>query len=600
MCEKCIRSSSSPRQSEPQRLLREVETLRSRRHSNLISLLASYHFTSVESEYEVTTLHLIFPWADTNLWEWMNSLEPPLTLRDKSHHERRIHLCSAMCALESGLSYLHRESKGQITGHHDLKPENILVINNQLKIADFGRSHLRPATSGSDTEGREGLGTYIYQPPEYWGDDDRDFHFKHGRAFDVWSMGCIMIELATLAVDDWETGMVLKFKEERENNKIWGKPKLADIRCEGKDCSFHNNLRAVEKWVASLRHHKRSFGPLRQILNITLKMIAKDPKSRLYAWEAEMDLHEALNFDDRGHLLELGALRVQHPPPEIRNGFQTPLHRAATEGKCERLFELLDVGWPMFVQDEFGRTSFDLIEQGGNIRIRETFYERLGHQSNSVATIANRGSILLQMAKEGRVERVDDLLKDGVNPLLINSEGYCASHVVAQCGRICALERLLGRNRREQLKQRDFKWADTPLLKAASSGHANVVDYLLSPSPDIKYYPDIEDHQKEGKTALFLAAEWGHTEVISVLLRHKAQVFTQRVRDWKGRYGHEGETPIHAAARFGYPEALKLLLEAEDADRCLKHKDASGRTPELLALSEGNDQCVEVLRQRKK
>ena len=134
-------------------------------------------------------------------------------------------------------------------------------------------------------------------------------------------------------------------------------------------------------------------------------MIAKDPKSRLYAWEAEMDLYEVLSFDDhRLHLLDLEALRVQPPPPEIRNGFQTPLHRAATEGKCERLLELLDFGWPMFVQDEYGRTSFDLIEQGDNIRIREAFYGRLGFQSKNLATISNHGAMLLQMAEKGKVK----------------------------------------------------------------------------------------------------------------------------------------------------------------------------------------------------
>jgi serine/threonine protein kinase len=107
-------------------------------------------------------------------------------------------------ALVSAVSFLHREIDGIVTSHHDLKPDNILWLGGSLKICDLGRSHLLPAADGSETEGRAGLGTFSYQPPEYYNDDGTRSSRKHGRAFDVWSLGCILLEMATLIVYGWQ------------------------------------------------------------------------------------------------------------------------------------------------------------------------------------------------------------------------------------------------------------------------------------------------------------------------------------------------------------------------------------------------------------
>ena len=51
--------------------------------------------------------------------------------------------------------------------HRDIKPENLLIDeNDNLKIADFGVSHI--LSNGIDEEFKGNAGTRIYMAPEIW------------------------------------------------------------------------------------------------------------------------------------------------------------------------------------------------------------------------------------------------------------------------------------------------------------------------------------------------------------------------------------------------------------------------------------------------
>ena len=210
---------TDPSQDDWERLFREVQTLQKRRnHPNIIPLLASYTLETDESGHSVKTLHLLFPLAEMDLADWMTKPQIPSNVARLSKQDRQAYLYRSIYELASSISYLHRDVGGMVTAHHDLKPRNILVVKDKLKIADFGHSHLRPIIDGSATEGVSGLGTYEYQPPEYWNQDGSRAQVKHGRAFDVWAVGCIVIELVILVVHDWQSEMVTKFRNERKNN----------------------------------------------------------------------------------------------------------------------------------------------------------------------------------------------------------------------------------------------------------------------------------------------------------------------------------------------------------------------------------------------
>ena len=266
---------------------REVETLQKRRHQNIVPLLASYYLDGTDSSRRPTrTMHLLFPWAETDLHAWMTSSTVPAPLQGLSRQERQAYIYHSMYALLSGLSYLHKEKDGLITSHHDLKPSNILVIGQDFKIADLGRSHLLHADEGSKTGGP--LGTYEYQPPEYYQDQGNKAKIRHGRAFDIWAIGCIFMELAILIVYDWKLEKVSEFRRERAQYTALDRPQVAKNR--ELDNSFHNNWPIVEKWFTKLAQHARGRKEMREVLTAVKQMLVRKPGSRLYSWEAEIDL----------------------------------------------------------------------------------------------------------------------------------------------------------------------------------------------------------------------------------------------------------------------------------------------------------------------
>jgi len=75
--------------------------------------------------------------------------------------------------------------------HFDIKPANILVENSgKFVITDFGQANFKQRAGTSRVTGMGG--TEAYAPPEI---EQRDA--KPNRKYDVWSLGCVFLELCT-------------------------------------------------------------------------------------------------------------------------------------------------------------------------------------------------------------------------------------------------------------------------------------------------------------------------------------------------------------------------------------------------------------------
>jgi TonB family protein len=95
--------------------------------------------------------------------------------------------------------------------------------------------------------------------------------------------------------------------------------------------------------------------------------------------------------------------------------------------------------------------------------------------------------------------------------------------------------------------------------------------------------PAVDAADATGRTALMLAVEGGHDEIVEALLEAGAGV---------DRQDEAGETALHLAAHHGRASAARLLLEA-GADFGLR--DAEGRTPLYRAIEHRHAEVIEEL-----
>ncbi|KAH6799195.1 hypothetical protein C2S51_035679 [Perilla frutescens var. frutescens] len=159
-----------------QSTLREVSVLKSlRRHPSIVE------FKEVVVDEEEDRVFVVMEYLPTDLKRFTDAKEKPCTMRELRRTMRQI--------LE-GVEFLHRNG----VMHRDLKPSNIVMDRDgrRLKICDLGSS--RRSRKGEYTPGNEVV-TLWYRAPELLLGANR-----YTSAVDMWSVGCIMAELAVKKV----------------------------------------------------------------------------------------------------------------------------------------------------------------------------------------------------------------------------------------------------------------------------------------------------------------------------------------------------------------------------------------------------------------
>ncbi|KAF2972322.1 hypothetical protein GQX73_g1231 [Xylaria multiplex] len=171
---------------------------------------------------------LTFPWADGgNLGNYWEGYE-----KDRQDLGSLRWLIAQFTGLFSALHILHKQN----CRHGDLKPENILWFKERrgkgtLRIADLGlaRFHERDAdTKKRNFKGMSTMtpsGTSRYEPPEM--DDTRGKDISRSRQYDIWSMGCITIELliwlikTSYSVNDYVVSCLDIMEKQLENSAAY-------------------------------------------------------------------------------------------------------------------------------------------------------------------------------------------------------------------------------------------------------------------------------------------------------------------------------------------------------------------------------------------
>lgn len=100
---------------------------------------------------------------------------------------------------------------------------------------------------------------------------------------------------------------------------------------------------------------------------------------------------------------------------------------------------------------------------------------------------------------------------------------------------------------------------ETAVLNAAANGDNDRVVLLLKQDPTL-----LEYCQRNGRTALWMAASQGHTNTVKVILHHKAKKLEEdrdKFEEYINQTDIEGISPLFIAVKNGHDEVVKLLLE---------------------------------------
>jgi renal tumor antigen len=151
--------------------LREIQALRRLSpHPHIVKLL--------EILYDEPTgrLALVFELLEMNLYEW---------IRGRRHYLPEVKVQHYIFQLLKSIDHMHRNG----IFHRDIKPENVLLVDDSLKLADFGSCRgiysKQPYT--------EYISTRWYRAPECLLTDGY-YNYK----MDIWGVGCVFFEVLAL------------------------------------------------------------------------------------------------------------------------------------------------------------------------------------------------------------------------------------------------------------------------------------------------------------------------------------------------------------------------------------------------------------------
>ncbi|KAK8096024.1 kinase-like protein [Apiospora kogelbergensis] len=208
---------------------KELKSLKKLSHHHVVKLVGSYT--------DSTSLGIIMsPIADMDLQAYLNSNEVD------PEHRRRMLRCF-FGSLATALAYIH----GKNIRHKDIKPNNVLVKGDKVFLSDFGTS--RVCLEGHlTTRGGSPEGTPRYWAPEVGDGADRN------TASDIWSLGCVFLEMATTLFRYSHNDMLRFYSEHGTENchrfSLNQGGTEAWIKHLSKDVHITDNV--VLQWAASM------------------------------------------------------------------------------------------------------------------------------------------------------------------------------------------------------------------------------------------------------------------------------------------------------------------------------------------------------------
>ena len=200
----CRKEISYHRMSDKEKhqLAAELDILRTLRHPNIVQYYSREHLKGTQDVYlymeycgngdlggYIKELNKENKWADEEfIWEIFAQLIGALY---RCHYGEDPPEPGQEGVVRKGKACLQTKAGHRVIIHRDLKPENVFLgHNNAVKLGDFGLSKIMAKNDFTATY----VGTPYYMSPEICAGERYSHHA------DVWSLGCVMYELAARVV----------------------------------------------------------------------------------------------------------------------------------------------------------------------------------------------------------------------------------------------------------------------------------------------------------------------------------------------------------------------------------------------------------------
>ena len=282
-------------------MLRELRKLA---HAHIVTHLATW---TQEGRH-----YIILPYAQCDLREYMEdntfAQHDASWLLDQfrgmAEAVRRIHNLSDKEEPTSNLAVMASVPGERMTAwHHDIKPENILFFKDSssscgiFRLADWGSAKVNPYRTRSHNTSSP-IGTLTYEPPEY------DSKGKTSRPHDLWSLGCVFLELLVWAV--FSGNHVQTFSDKRDGKRD-ANSGTNDITDDGFWQKSGNDYKLRQSVVTQLQNLDEELGqpgalPFREIVGYIRRMLEIEAQKRIKAHElchllGKVDLTKTLGVD---------------------------------------------------------------------------------------------------------------------------------------------------------------------------------------------------------------------------------------------------------------------------------------------------------------
>jgi ankyrin repeat protein len=261
-------------------------------------------------------------------------------------------------------------------------------------------------------------------------------------------------------------------------------------------------------------------------------------------------LLKAIKSGDKSALAQL--LEPSGSPTEsAENELRIALQLAAGEGETELVRALLQRGAKTDLPNAKGIPPLQRAVDKGHI---ELVHLLLHHQAATEATDKHGRTVLMSAALNGQNKILELLLQSGASVNALDDDGRTVLLILAADTTRCkwneetiriVLATAINVDHVDKLSRTALHWA-------AVSGKTELARALLDENSH--QLANVRAVTERGKTALHLAAENNHLEIVSLLLARGAEIEATSDGYW---------TPLLNAAQNGHDRVVELLLEKE-------------------------------------